>query len=1058
MRRSQLSKIVVIFLLLGLVPIQALALESDNIFGEWEIRSPLPTTNDLYALTYGGDQYVAVGEEGTIVTSMGGEQWKPQRSNTDDRLIGITYGLTDPVQGRGLYVAVGADSDIVTSPDGVHWTVQQAVYENVRYNDIAFGAGKFVAVGGDRDVGRNMNILISEDGNNWTAQPTGSMSGGEQYHELYSVTYADGTFVAVGVEYNMTVTFGIVLTSPDGVHWQEKWRGTNSYTYPMNVPMSVAYGNNTFVATGTDGILLTSSDQGESWEEGAALAYYNLNTIIHGHDGFVAMGSSNDIFTSSDLMNWTKLEDAMPGGIQDLIFRDGKYIAVGYSGALFASVDLQNWTSKIVGTTRDLFGVAYGKDTFVAVGDYGTIITSQTGETWEDQNPNRTTTSQILYDVVFGNGRFVAAGAYGTIVTSDNGIDWHALDEISSDYYFRGALYSNDMYYGVGSKRIDIGNDTIYSGVILASTDGTTWNEIYSGSDDGINELFQLSYGNNTLVAVGYDEELDDSVILALQFNGSAWTSTRTILSFYSVVFAEDTFVGAGYSGSVYTSTDGIDWVEQSTESDYSLYKLIYANGYFVVVGNDGVVSVSKNGRDWEEISNFDFYPSLYGAAYGKQSLVVVGSYGRILQVPWTVLLEQVAKPIATPAGGEVQAGTQVTLRTVTDGATIYYTMDGSTPSNKSIEYSTPIKVTAAMTIKAIAVKGGMADSEVIEEHYTLRSQNSNDGSGGGGGGWTGSNSGHVTSSNGTVTIPVGSSGEVSLGGEIVIKASVGAAEQELRITIEKLIDSSGLLTDQQTLVSHVYEVLKNFSGNFKKSVTLSIKFDPTKVGKNQKVAIFYYDEDKKTWMEVGGTVKGEWITTEVDHFTKFAVLAVDQALSFTDIAGHWGESSIIRAATQKLVSGYLDGTFKPNNPVTRAEFTVMLMGALKLDGTGAALHFTDQAKIGDWAKRSVALAVQAGIVNGYEDGSFRPDARITRAEMASMLAKALKVSLDANATTSFSDNEDIPKWAKGAVEAIRKLGIISGRGGNKFVPNDTATRTEAVVMLLRMLEYKYNR
>lgn len=68
------------------------------------------------------------------------------------------------------------------------------------------------------------------------------------------------------------------------------------------------------------------------------------------------------------------------------------------------------------------------------------------------------------------------------------------------------------------------------------------------------------------------------------------------------------------------------------------------------------------------------------------------------------------------------------------------------------------------------------------------------------------------------------------------------------------------------------------------------------------------------------------------------------------------------------------------------------------------------------------------------------------------MIARALNMSLDMNETTNFSDNEDIPKWAKGAVEALRKLGIVSGRGGNQFVPNDTATRAEAAVILLRML------
>ncbi|MEF2247338.1 chitobiase/beta-hexosaminidase C-terminal domain-containing protein [Paenibacillus sp. IITD108] len=537
-----------------------------------------------------------------------------------------------------------------------------------------------------------------------------------------------------------------------------------------------------------------------------------------------------------------------------------------------------------------------------------------------------------------------------------------------------------------------------------------------------------------------------------------------------------------------------------------------------------------------------------------------------VLTEQYTILpLEQVAKPLANPAGGAVASGTEVTLTSSTEGAMIYYTTDGTIPTSASTLYTKAIEITGAMMLKAVAVKSGMLDSEVLTEQYTVvpiaaptiqtvtagdgfvtlnwtavaatdtvtytvykvagsaapinpnewvpvqtnvmgttftatgltngtsytfavkafvagndsdfsnvatatpRTSGGNGGSGGGGGRGA-STPNHVTSTNGIIAIPVGSSGKVSLDGEIIIDIPDGAAEQELRITIEKLSDTSDFLTDQGTFRSHVYEVLKNFSGNFKKPVTLSIKFDPIKVGQNDKVAIFYYDENKKTWMEVGGMIDCEWITVEVDHFTKFAVLAVTEnmdgdgetpkqpSLSFTDIAGHWSEDFIIRAVAQKLVSGYPDGTFKPNNPVTRAEFTVMLAGALKLDGTGKALPFKDRDKIGAWAKRAVALAVQEEIVSGYEDGSFRPDARITRTEMALMIAKALKLSLEYDVPTGFADNRDIPKWAKGAVEAIRKLGIVSGRGNNYFTPNDTATRAEAVVMLLRMLEYKDNR
>ncbi|MEK3782495.1 RCC1 domain-containing protein [Paenibacillus sp. FSL R5-0810] len=179
----------------------------------------------------------------------------------------------------------------------------------------------------------------------------------------------------------------------------------------------------------------------------------------------------------------------------------------------------------------------------------------------------------------------------------------------------------------------------------------------------------------------------------------------------------------------------------------------------------------------------------------------------------------------------------------------------------------------------------------------------------------------------------------------------------------------------------------------------------------------------------------------------------IEPVIKFTDIAGHWAESDIKRATAKWIVSGYPDFTFKPNNPVTRAEFTVMLAGVRKLEGDGSVLTFTDHDQIGAWAKQAVAQAVQAGIVVGYSDGSFRPNTRITRAEMAVMIARALQLELNANALPGFADDETIPGWAKGAVEAIRKLGIVDGRSDNRFVPNETATRAEATVMLLRLLD-----
>lgn len=313
-------------------------------------------------------------------------------------------------------------------------------------------------------------------------------------------------------------------------------------------------------------------------------------------------------------------------------------------------------------------------------------------------------------------------------------------------------------------------------------------------------------------------------------------------------------------------------------------------------------------------------------------------------------------------------------------------------------------------------------------------------------------------STGGIVTIPAGQPGEVSLGDEVVITIPANATDQELILTIEKWADTLGLLSKQQILSSSIFEIAKNFTENFKVPVTITFAFDPGKLGDGQRAGVFFYDETNRKWVEVpDAKVSGNRITVMVDHFTKFAVLATaDEALipevTLNDIAGHWAKTNIELAVSKGIVKGYEDGTFKPNATVTRAEFTVMLMNALKQKEEGAALTFADAANIGNWAKQAIMQAVSLGVIKGYQDGSFRPNAEITRSEMASMIVNALGIATNATTVTGFADDKDIPLWAKGAAEALRERGLLQGKGNNVFAPNDAATRAEAVTILIQLL------
>ncbi|WP_177246056.1 immunoglobulin-like domain-containing protein [Paenibacillus sp. BC26] len=317
-----------------------------------------------------------------------------------------------------------------------------------------------------------------------------------------------------------------------------------------------------------------------------------------------------------------------------------------------------------------------------------------------------------------------------------------------------------------------------------------------------------------------------------------------------------------------------------------------------------------------------------------------------------------------------------------------------------------------------------------------------------------------VTSTDGTLTLPAGQSGKVSFEDAVTISIPAGSTTKDLKLTIDKVLNTQHLVSDEDVLASPVFEILKNFSENFSKSITLTFAFDPTKLSGDQKVAVYYYDEVKKEWVKVGGVqINQNHISVEVNHFTKYAVFVegksspeTEPTIHFSDIAGHWAEANIKKAVSSGIVKGYQDGTFKPGKTVTRAEFAVMLMNVLKPQGEGAQLTFMDTAKIGTWAQKAVAQAVQAGIITGYADGSFGPNEEITRAEMAAMIAKATGTPVKEVAATDFADDKDIPAWAKAGVAFVKQAGIVQGKGDNQFAPRDHATRAEAVTVLLNLL------
>lgn len=175
------------------------------------------------------------------------------------------------------------------------------------------------------------------------------------------------------------------------------------------------------------------------------------------------------------------------------------------------------------------------------------------------------------------------------------------------------------------------------------------------------------------------------------------------------------------------------------------------------------------------------------------------------------------------------------------------------------------------------------------------------------------------------------------------------------------------------------------------------------------------------------------------------------------DIQDSWAREDIERLTSRGLVSGYPDGSFRPNNPVTRAEFAVLL-GRLLGPPTDdeRSLPFKDAASIPDWARDTIAVAHCRGIASGYEDGTFRPHERISRAEAAAILARGCTVLgipvPDEPVLPAYTDWETVPEWARLSVAEVYAAGIMRGRD-DRFVPYADLSRAEATAILGRLLQ-----
>jgi S-layer homology domain len=179
----------------------------------------------------------------------------------------------------------------------------------------------------------------------------------------------------------------------------------------------------------------------------------------------------------------------------------------------------------------------------------------------------------------------------------------------------------------------------------------------------------------------------------------------------------------------------------------------------------------------------------------------------------------------------------------------------------------------------------------------------------------------------------------------------------------------------------------------------------------------------------------------------------VPEGKNLFDIKGHWAEKFVNDMISDRIMSGYIDGTFRPGNCMTRQEVAVVLAKMLKLNVVqDKELSFADAHKIPDWSRGYIKAVVDKGIIAGYKDNTFKPENQVTRAEMAVMIIKALNQDKGDEGLINFTDSYKVKDWAKGYIAKALELKLINGYDDNTFSPSESITRAEVSVIISKAL------
>ena len=530
---------------------------------------------------------------------------------------------------KGMFICIGKDT-ILTSSDGINWT-NRILTTNI-LTGIVYSKrlDLFVVCGVTSSSANRPYIYTSSDGISWTSYYYSTTE--HQYFQ--DIIYSEYSRLFVGVSSTNSIE-----TSSDGITWTQVNPGL---TYKVLWGVTYSESLHLFVAVGESGTILTSSN-GTSWVSRTSGVSNQLNKITYSESLglFVAVGNNGVILTSSDGINWNTVTSNVSAILSNVKYFEilGLFVIVGNNGVILTSFDGINWIEQIdnIGE-KNLSDVTYSVDLglFISVGQG--VFSSFDLLDWT--NIIGRVSSSDIYRIAYSESLhlFVAVGKYLTILKSSDGINWVnvSYDNSNSNFAFNDIIYSESLglFVAVGFY--------VNRGIISTSSDGIIWRGGNIGS----------SLSGIGLTGVTYSEYLGLFVVVGASgtiltsSDGINWTQTTTeITNVNKITYSESLhlFVAIGGSNKWYisTSSDGINWTQIQLPENLTPHGITYSEslGLFVAVGNNRIYT-STDGINWNISYNKTI--SLQNVRYFESLglFIAVGNARKILTSPngqvWT--------------------------------------------------------------------------------------------------------------------------------------------------------------------------------------------------------------------------------------------------------------------------------------------------------------------------------------------------------------------------------------------------------------------------------------